>query len=84
MKILGFNCEELGMTSLLLGAGRLNKNDKLDMSAGIIMNCEIGDHLNADDIIMTLFSTVCSDFSGAAVRALNAVKFEITEKPSYT
>ena len=84
MKILGFNCEELGMTSLLLGAGRLSKDDKLDMSAGIVMNCEIGDHLAADDIIMTLYSTVCSDFSDAAVRALNAVKFEITEKPSYT
>lgn len=84
MKILGFNCEELGMTSLLLGAGRLTKEDKLDMSAGIVMNCDIGDQLAADDIIMTLYSTVCSDFSDAAVRALNAVKFEITEKPSYT
>ena len=84
MEILGFNCEEIGMTSLLLGAGRLTKNDKLDMSAGIVMNCDIGDHLNADDIIMTLYSTVCSDFSDAAVRALNAVKFKITEKPSYT
>ena len=84
MEILGFNCEELGMTSVLLGAGRLNKNDKIDMSAGIVMNCEIGDHLNADDVIMTLYSTVCSDFSDAAVRALNAVKFKITEKPSYT
>ena len=84
MKILGFNCEELGMTSLLLGAGRLSKEDKLDMSAGIVMNCEIGAQLAADDIIMTLYSTVCSDFSDAAVRALNAVKFEITEKPAYT
>ena len=84
MKILGFNCEELGMTSLLLGAGRLTQNDKIDMSAGIIMNCEIGDQLAADDVIMTLYSTVCSDFSDAAVRALNAVKFKITEKPSYT
>ena len=84
MKILGFNCEELGMTSLLLGAGRLTKEDKLDMSAGIVMNCDIGDLLSADDVIMTLYSTVCSDFSDAAVRALNAVKFEITEKPSYT
>ena len=83
-EILGFDCEELGMTSVLLGAGRLSKNDKLDMSAGIVMNCDIGDHLNADDIIMTLYSTVCSDFSDAAVRALNAVKFKITEKPSYT
>lgn len=84
MKILGFNCEELGMTSLLLGAGRLNKTDKIDMSAGIVMNCSVGDQLAADDIIMTLYSTVCSDFSDAAVRALNAVKFKITEKPSYT
>ena len=72
------------MTSVLLGAGRINKNDKIDMSAGIVMNCEIGDHLNADDIIMTLYSTVCSDFSDAAVRALNAVKFKITERESYT
>lgn len=84
MEILGFDCEELGMTSVLLGAGRLNKNDKIDMSAGIVMNCDIGDHLNADDVIMTLYSTVCSDFSDAAFRALNAVKFRITEKPSYT
>lgn len=84
MKILGFNCEELGMTSLLLGAGRLTKEDKIDMSAGIVMNCDIGDQLSADDVIMTLYSTVCSDFSDAAVRALNAVQFKITEKPSYT
>jgi pyrimidine-nucleoside phosphorylase len=84
MIIKGFDCEELGMTSLLLGAGRLSKEDKLDMSAGIVMNCDIGDHLSADNVIMTLYSTVCSDFSDAAVRALNAVRFKITEKPSYT
>ncbi len=84
MKILGFDCEELGMSSLLLGAGRLTKDDKIDMSAGIVMNCDIGDQLSADDVIMTLYSTVCSDFSDVAVRALNAVRFKITEKPSYT
>ena len=79
MEILGFNCEELGMTSVLLGAGRLNKNDKIDMSAGIVMNCEIGDHLNADDIIMTLYSTVCSDFSDAAVIALLAGELPVMD-----
>lgn len=84
MKILGFDCEELGMTSLLLGAGRLSKEDRLDMSAGIVMSCDVGDQLTAGDVIMTLYSTVCSDFSDAAVRALNAVRFKITEKPSYT
>lgn len=75
MKIISFNTEELGMTSLLLGAGRISKDDRIDMSAGIIMQAEIGDELSAGDPIMTLCSSVCSDFSDAAVRALNSVKY---------
>ena len=84
MKIVSFNTEELGMTSLLLGAGRLEKSDRLDPSAGIVMNCEAGDVLSAGDVIMTLYSSFCSDFSDAAVRALNAVEFLSIEIPSYT
>ncbi len=84
IKIVSFNTEELGMTSLLLGAGRLEKSDRLDPSAGIVMNCEAGDVLSAGDVIMTLYSSFCSDFSDAAVRALNAVEFLSIEIPSYT
>lgn len=74
MKIYGFDTEELGMVSLLLGAGRLAKDDRIDMSAGIVMNVKAGDHIVAGDTIMTLYSSVCSDFSTVAIRAMNAVR----------
>ena len=76
MEILKINCEEIGMTSLLLGAGRINKGDTIDMSAGVVMNIEPGDKVSAGDTLLTLYSSVCSDFSDAAVRALNAIDFE--------
>lgn len=84
MVIKGFNTEELGMTSLILGAGRIEKGDRIDYSAGIVMNCEPNDTLSAGDTIMTLYSSFCSDFSDAAVRALNAVKFRSISRRSYT
>lgn len=84
MKIISIDSEEIGMTSLMLGAGRISKDDPIDMSAGIVMHCKAGDILGADDPIMTLYSTVCSNFSDAAVRALNAVKTSGQARKSYT
>lgn len=83
MEILAIDSEEIGMTSLLLGAGRVAKGDELDMSAGIVMNCDIGDKISVDSTIMTLYSSVCSDFSDAAQRALGAVKFRKITPHSY-
>lgn len=84
MDIVSFNTEELGMTSLLLGAGRTEKGDRIDPSAGIVMNCSPGDTLSEGDVIMTLYSSFCSDFSNSAVRALNAVEFRSIGVRSYT
>ncbi len=84
MDIVSFNTEELGMTSLLLGAGRTEKGDRIDPSAGIVMNCSPGDTLSEGNVIMTLYSSFCSDFSNAAVRALNAVEFRSIGVRGYT
>ena len=84
MRIVSIDSEEIGMTSLMLGAGRISKDDHIDMTAGIVMHCKAGDTLGADDEIMTLYSSVCSDFSDAAVRALNAVKTSGDARKSYT
>lgn len=75
MKITGIDCQEIGMTSVILGAGRLSRNDSIDMSAGIVMNCSAGDCISVDDTIMTLYSSTVSDFSEASFRAVNALKF---------
>lgn len=84
MRIVSIDSEEIGMTSLMLGAGRVSKDEAIDMSAGIVMHCSAGDVVGADEPIMTLYSTVCSDFSDAAVRALNAVKTSGEAYKSYT
>lgn len=76
VKINAINSEEIGMTSLMLGAGRTRKKDELDMSAGIVFECENGDSLYEGDTILTLYSSICSDFTECAQRTLNAISFE--------
>ena len=47
---------QLGMASLVLGAGRKTKEDKIDFKAGIILKKKIGDYIKMDDIICEVFS----------------------------
>lgn len=75
IRVTSVNSEEIGMTSLMLGAGRIAKGDTIDSSAGIVMNCECGRSLDEGETIMTLYSSVCSDFTEAAHRALKAIEF---------
>ncbi len=75
VQIISINTEELGMASLLLGAGRIEKDDEIDSTAGIVLEFSVGDKISVDAPLMTLYSNVCSDFSEAAMRAYNAVKF---------
>lgn len=42
--------------SMHLGAGRVNKEDIIDYSAGIILNKNIGDEVKIGDVIMTLYT----------------------------
>lgn len=74
VKVVSIDSQELGMASLLLGAGRISKDDDIDMTAGIVMECEKGDNISMHAPLMTLYSTVCSDFSAAAMRALQALE----------
>lgn len=65
--------EEIGLAAMSLGAGRVNKGDALDLSAGIRLHCERGDALHEGDIIATLYSTAVTDFSAAEQRVKQAV-----------
>ena len=47
---------KLGLLSMSLGAGRKNKEDKLDYAAGIIVHKNINDYVNKEDVIMTLYT----------------------------
>ena len=76
IEITAMDTQELGMVSTLLGAGRLAKDDRIDPSAGIIMECTVGDKISVDAPLMTLYTSFSSDFSEAAMRALNAIDYK--------
>ena len=47
---------ELGKLSMKLGAGRENLEDKLDYGSGIILNKQVGDKVEKDEVLMTLYT----------------------------
>ncbi len=75
-RITRMDSEEIGMTSLILGAGRAVKSADIDMSAGIILERENGDNVQKGEHILTLYSSTVSDFSEAEARILKAVTIE--------
>jgi len=46
------NTETLGEVSMLLGAGRVNKDDEIDYSVGLVLNRKLGDYVQKGDILV--------------------------------
>lgn len=82
--IISINAEELGMASLMLGAGRVNKDDEVDPTAGIVLEFEVGDKISMDAPLMTLYSNCVSDFSEPALRAYDALKLKTLTSSTLT
>lgn len=49
------NTENCGIASMLLGAGRTNKDDEIDLSVGIQFVKKLGDTITSEDIVAKLF-----------------------------
>lgn len=45
---------EIGKLSMMLGAGRIHKEDTIDYKAGIILNKQVGDYIKKGDLLCTL------------------------------
>ncbi len=55
--ITKIDTEGYGNASLMLGAGRNSLEDKIDYTAGIILNKKTGDKVNKGELIATLYSS---------------------------
>jgi len=53
--ISGFNTLELGKVVVQLGGGRVNKDDILDPTVGIIFHKKVGDSVNSGEVILEYF-----------------------------
>ena len=75
--IYSVDTEGYGIASLLLGAGRNVKEDKIDFSAGIILHAKTGDFVNEGDVIATLYSDTNS-FASSEKKLLESTKISNT------
>lgn len=54
--ISAMDCEKIGTAAAVLGAGRITKDDKIDLTAGIILKQKTGDYVGFGDTLATLYS----------------------------
>ena len=78
--ISSMDAEEIGISSVILGAGREKKDDIIDMTAGIILNKKTGDKIKMGDIIATLYTNNKNSLKSSKEKFIKAVEFS-DEKP---
>lgn len=78
--ISSMNAEEIGVSSVILGAGREKKDDIIDFSAGIVLNRKSGDKVAKGDIIATLYTNNKNSLNTAKEKFLSAIEYS-NEKP---
>lgn len=79
--ITHMDSENIGLTAVLLGAGREKKEDNIDPAAGIVISAKTGDFVKRGELLATLFSNDKSRLDGAETRYLSAVSIG-AQKPA--
>lgn len=84
----GFICEinalEIGLASMNLGAGRKTKTSEIDFGAGILLKKKIGDFVQKDEVLATMYSNNQGNFVKANAFLSSAFKINKvapTKKP---
>ena len=55
-KITEINAEDIGKLACDLGAGRIKKDDKIDMSVGIVLNKKVNDFVEQNELLATIYA----------------------------
>lgn len=69
---------EIGMVSLILGGGRETKNTEIDLSVGVLLNKKIGDKVEKDEVIATVYANDIEKLKLASDKLISAIEFSIT------
>lgn len=64
--ISAMDCEKIGTAAAILGAGRLKKDDKIDLTAGIKLAVKTGDYVSFGESLATLYSNDKDKLKSAA------------------
>jgi pyrimidine-nucleoside phosphorylase len=67
------NARTVGISSMLLGAGRQKKGDPVDHAAGIVLHCKVGDYIEAGQPLYTLHANDQDRLAQAKQRLQHAI-----------
>lgn len=74
--VFELNAEKIGISSLLVGAGRETKDDTIDYGAGIILNKKMGDYVNTGDLLATIYTSDSNKIKASEDMLLSAYDFK--------
>lgn len=80
--ITQMDTEKIGKVSVRLGAGRMEKDDKIDYSAGIILTKKTGDFVKKGDIIAKLHTSK-EDIEDVKELYIDAIKISLENNMDY-
>ena len=73
-KVKDINAEEIGKLACYLGAGRVNKDDKIEPDVGIVLNKKVGDEVMPDDFLAYICANDENKIAEAEKRILEIYK----------
>ena len=72
--ITKMNAEAIGVTSVILGAGRETKESDIDFGAGLIIHKKYGDKIHTGDKLVTLYTSNEKSLDEAEKRYIDAIE----------
>ena len=78
--ITSMDTEGIGVASVILGAGRMKKDEKIDYSAGLVINKKTGDKVSKGDTLCTLYTNDENAIEQAKKRYLSSLTFGQNKK----
>lgn len=79
--ITGISCEQTGMISLRLGAGRETKESDIDFTAGIVFEKTVGDKVTKGEKLATLYTSTNCDIEAISADFVKVFSYGTTENP---
>ena len=73
--VAGIAARKIGMASQHAGAGRAAKEDKIDLSAGILLHKKVGDSVKAGEALATVYGNDAEKVENGMKEAANAFSF---------
>lgn len=74
------DAEMVGSISAYLGAGRIKKEDKIDLQAGIVLEKKVGEEVQTGETLAYIHTNIESKLKGASENLMQAFKIS-TKKP---